>query len=50
MIALSVIVLASCNSKNEPKPEAEAPNPFLTEYTTPFQVPPNQERTLSACF
>ena len=40
MIALSVIVLASCNSKNEPKPEAEAPNPFLTEYTTPFQVPP----------
>ena len=40
MIALSVIVMASCNSKNEPKPEAEASNPFLTEYTTPFQVPP----------
>ena len=40
MIALSVIALASCNTKNEPKPEAEAPNPFLTEYTTPFQVPP----------
>ena len=40
LIALSVIALASCNTKNEPKPEAEAPNPFLTEYTTPFQVPP----------
>jgi peptidyl-dipeptidase Dcp len=40
MIALSVIALASCNTKNEPKPKAETPNPFLTEYTTPFQVPP----------
>ena len=40
MIALSVITLASCTSKNEPKPETEMPNPFLTEYTTPFQVPP----------
>ena len=40
MIALSVITLASCTSANETKPEAEAPNPFLTEYTTPFQVPP----------
>ena len=40
MIALSVITLASCNSNNEQKPEAETPNPFLTEYTTPYQVPP----------
>lgn len=40
MIALSVITLASCTSKPEQKPEAESPNPFLTEYTTPFQVPP----------
>ena len=40
MIALSVITLASCSSKNEPKTETETPNPFLTEYTTPFQVPP----------
>ena len=40
MIALSAIALASCTSNNEPKPEAETPNPFLTEYTTPFQVPP----------
>ena len=40
MIALSAITLASCNSKNEPKTETETPNPFLTEYTTPFQVPP----------
>ena len=40
MIALSVITLASCSTKNEPKTEAEPKNPFLTEYTTPFQVPP----------
>ena len=40
MIALSVITLASCNSKPEQKTEVEKPNPFLTEYKTPFQVPP----------
>ena len=40
MIALSVITLASCTSKPEQKTEVEKPNPFLTEYTTPFQVPP----------
>ena len=40
MIALSMITLASCTSKNELKTEAEPKNPFLTEYTTPFQVPP----------
>ena len=42
MIALSVIILASCTSKPEQKTEnkTETPNPFLTEYTTPFQVPP----------
>ena len=40
MIALSVITLASCTSKPEQKTETERPNPFLTEYTTPFQVPP----------
>ena len=40
MIALSVITLASCTSKPEQKTEATGPNPFLTEYTTPFQVPP----------
>ena len=40
MIALCVITLASCTSKPEQKTEAEAPNPFLSEYTTPFQVPP----------
>ena len=40
MIALSAIVLASCTTKPEQKNEAETPNPFLTEYTTPFQVPP----------
>ncbi len=40
MIALSVITLASCTSKPEQKTEAAGPNPFLTEYTTPFQVPP----------
>ena len=40
MMALSVITLASCTSKPEQKTEVESPNPFLTEYTTPFQVPP----------
>ena len=40
MIALSVITLASCTSKPEQKTEVESPNPFLSEYTTPFQVPP----------
>ncbi len=52
MIALSVITLASCSTKNEPKTEAEPKNPFLTEYTTPFQVPPfdqiNNEHYLPA--
>ena len=46
MIALSVIALASCTSKPEQpeqKPEVESPNPFLTEYTTPFQVPPFEQ-------
>ena len=40
MIALSVITMASCASNNEHQAETETPNPFLTEYTTPFQVPP----------
>ena len=40
MIALSIITLASCTSKPEQQPEVESPNPFLTEFTTPFQVPP----------
>ena len=40
MIALSIITLASCTSKPEQKTEVEKPNPFLSEYTTPFQVPP----------
>ncbi len=40
MIALSVIVLASCTTKPEQETEAKTSNPFLTEYTTPFQVPP----------
>ncbi len=40
MIALSAIVMASCTSNNGPKTENQTSNPFLTEYTTPFQVPP----------
>ena len=40
MIALSVITLDSCTSKPEQKTEVVSPNPFLSEYTTPFQVPP----------
>ena len=39
MIALSVIVLASCTS-SEKKPETTNENPFLTEYQTPFKVVP----------
>ena len=40
MIALSVIALASCTNEPQPQPKVETPNPFLSEYTTPFQVPP----------
>ncbi|MBO6025212.1 MAG: M3 family metallopeptidase [Bacteroidales bacterium] len=40
MIALSVITLASCTNEPKPQPQAESQNPFLSEYTTPFQVPP----------
>ena len=40
MIALSAITMAACSTDNAPKTETESPNPFLTEYTTPFQVPP----------
>ncbi len=36
MIALPAMILPSC--KNEPK--SENSNPFLTEYNTPFNVPP----------
>ena len=38
MIALSVIVMASCNSSK--KQDTVAQNPFLTEYQTPFKVVP----------
>ena len=38
MIALSVIVMASCSHTE--KQETPAPNPFLTEYQTPFKVVP----------
>ena len=38
MIALSVIVMASCT--HDEKQETPAPNPFLTEYQTPFKVVP----------
>ena len=37
MIALCVIAMASCHHENQDKP---APNPFLSEYETPFQVVP----------
>ncbi len=39
MIALSVITLASCTTSQQ-KEEAVVENPFLSEYTTPFKVPP----------
>jgi len=40
VIALSIITLASCTNKSEKSTEKVDANPFLTEYTTPFQVPP----------
>ena len=40
MIALSVITLASCTNEPQQKPDVQTSNPFLSEYTTPFQVPP----------
>ena len=40
MIALSVITLASCTSTKDNQTEVTTTNPFLSEYTTPFHVPP----------
>lgn len=40
VIVLSAITLSACNNKQAKQEEAPAANPFLTEYTTPFQVPP----------
>ncbi len=40
VIVLSAIALSACNNKQAKQVEAPAANPFLTEYTTPFQVPP----------
>ncbi len=39
MIALSVIILASCTDNGKPQTET-VENPFLTEYQTPFKVVP----------
>ena len=43
MITLSIITLASCTNQHEqqlPQTNPVEENPFLTEYKTPFQVPP----------
>ncbi len=40
MITLSVITLASCTGTSDKIGNASEGNPFLTEYATPFQVPP----------
>ena len=40
VITLSIITLASCTSKSEKSTDQVGANPFLSEYTTPFQVPP----------
>ena len=40
VITLSIITLASCTSTPQQPKETVETNPFLTEYTTPFQVPP----------
>ena len=37
MLSVSLLTLGSCDSK---KPAPVAENPFFTEYTTPFHVPP----------
>lgn len=46
VIALSIITLASCTSKQKQGSNDKA-NPFLTEFTTPFQVPPFDEIEIS---
>ena len=40
MIALSVIIMASCTDTKKPVANQETENPFLTEYQTPFKVVP----------
>ena len=40
VIALSIISLASCTNTPKEEEKVVGENPFLTEYTTPFQVPP----------
>ncbi len=37
---LSVVLIAFASCKNKQKAEKDSDNPFFTEYTTPFQVPP----------
>ena len=40
MAAGLVVVLGACNSSKKSDVADAAPNPFFTEYTTPFGVPP----------
>ncbi len=40
LLMLSVALLAFTGCKNGQKAEQDSSNPFFTEYTTPFQVPP----------
>ncbi len=38
LISMAVIGLSSC--KNEPESATDSTNPFMSKYTTPFEVPP----------
>ena len=40
MAASLAVVLGACNSSKKSDVADVAPNPFFTEYTTPFGVPP----------
>ena len=40
MAAGLAVVLGACNSSKKSDVADAAPNPFFTEYTTPFGVPP----------
>jgi peptidyl-dipeptidase Dcp len=40
LISLSILIMISCNNKNTGNKDNLKDNPFFSEYTTPFQVPP----------
>ncbi|OIP01343.1 MAG: peptidase M3 [Bacteroidetes bacterium CG2_30_32_10] len=40
LVSMSIITVISCKSKVKDNSENQKNNPFFSEYTTPFQVPP----------